>query len=218
MAISNFRGIHEREYRKNGVWKKETYEVGQFKQGAQYKEFPYGYYKWVNYSADYTDLHSGEDKYYALYEPSEVYLPKKYFTYKDFFSDSYLAGFAQFLSNAYTEDPNRDYWTKVYPLSSETYVFTKTLNNWYIFPVLRITLRAANMSSSGYIVSRPVSINWELAMCKYLPEEIMFNSETQKWTLLNGTELKNGPDMKGGGLLRCTSSLYVRFRNFLTVW
>lgn len=198
MAISNFRGIHERQYRKNGVWKKETYEVGQFKQSTQYYEFPYGYYKWINYSTDYTDLHSGEDKYYALYEPSEVYLPKKYFTYKDFFSDSYLAGFAQFLSNAYTEDPNRDYWTKVYPLSSETYVFTKTLDNWYIFPVLRISLRAANMSSSGYIVSRPVSINWELAMCKYLPEEIMFNSETQKWTLLNGTELANGTDMKGG--------------------
>lgn len=215
MAISNFRGIHEREYRKNGVWKKETYEVGQFKQEAKYKEFPYGYYKWVNYSADFTDLHSGEDKYYALYEPSEVYLPKKYFTYKDFFSDSYLAGFAGFLSSAYSEDPNRDYWSKVYPLSSETYIFTKTLNNWYIFPVLRITLRAANMSSSGYIISRPVSINWELAMCKYLPEEIMFNSETQKWTLLNGTELQNGPDMKGGAYFGAQSHYMSGSETFL---
>ena len=197
MAISNFRGIHERQYRKNGVWKKETYEVGQFKQSAEYNVFPDGYYKWINYSTDFTDLHSGEDKYYALYEPSEVYLPKKFFTYKDFFSDAYLSGFPQFLTEAYNENTSASYWSKVYPLSSETYIFTKTLDDWYIFPVLRITLRAANMSSSGYIVSRPVSINWELAMCKFLPEEITFNSDTQKWTLLDGTLLEHGTQMKG---------------------
>lgn len=215
MAISNFHGIHEREYRKNGVWKKETYEVGQFKQSAEYNVFPDGYYKWINYSTDYTDLHSGEDKYYALYEPSEVFLPKKFFTYKDFFSNAYLSGLSQFLNEAYDENPNASYLTKVYPLSSETYIFTKTLDGWYIFPVIRITLKAANMASSGYIVSRPVSINWELAMCKYLPEEITFDSQTNKWTLLDGTEVVFGRDMMGSACDGAINNSMSRSDNFL---
>lgn len=113
MAISNYRGFFERRYSRDGVWYEER-EV-ECSQVQQIGEYPKGYYKAIRYNPGLTgglnyglgggsyiyDTYNisslGGDGCVALYNPGSVYLGKKYYTIRDFFTLETLNGLEAYI-------------------------------------------------------------------------------------------------------------------------
>lgn len=200
MAIAKYKGFCNREYRDSDGWHNERFQVAQFETAGQYPKYPIGYYKELWYSTSNSSLTQFGDGVW-WYNPGQVYLSKKYFTFNDFFEEDYFSGFNQFILDTYNSKLNNEF-TTVYPLSSNTKIFAKTPDGFHIFPVLVVACRAANMSSSGYLISRPFSLCFEIVMSKYLPEQLLFDSNSGNnvaWTTLDGTRLVYNRDFRGFG-------------------
>ena len=175
MAISSFIGTYNREYRDSKGWHTEKGECSQFE---AFKTFPTGYYKRNRVVEENTSLYAGQpDGQYALYEPGKVYLNERYFTYNDLFENSYIENFRLFINECY--DSNLDTLNvNIYELSSNTKIFFKSLDGWYIFPILRVICGKSSYLPPHVFNSRAIGFGLDFIKCKYKPEEIEFISNS----------------------------------------
>lgn len=109
MAISNYRAFFERRYSRDGVWY-EAQEV-ECSQVQKLETYPKGYYKAIrynpgltgglNWNMGYSNAYNisslGGDGCVALYSPGSVYLGKKYYTIRDFFTLETLNGLEAYI-------------------------------------------------------------------------------------------------------------------------
>lgn len=109
MAISNYRAFFERRYSRDGVWY-EAQEV-ECSQVQKLETYPKGYYKAIrynpgltgglNWNMGYRNAYKidslGGDGCVALYSPGSVYLGKKYYTIRDFFTLETLNGLEAYI-------------------------------------------------------------------------------------------------------------------------
>lgn len=201
MAIAKYKGFCNREYRDSDGWHTERFQVAQFETAGERPKYPKGYYKELWFTTPNSSLTQfGNGVWW--YNPGKVYLSKKFFTWKDLFEESDFSRFRQFILDTYNTNPNFNF-TNVYPLSSSTKIFAKTPDGFNIFFILAMSCAPANMSSSGYIISRPFMINLEVVMSKYLPEQLLFDSNSGNnvaWTTLDGTRLVPNTDFRGYGM------------------
>ena len=116
MAISNYRAFFERRYSRDGVWfEAQEIECSQLQKTEAY---PKGYYKairynpgltgGINYNMGYKKAYDistlGGDGCVALYNPGSVYLGKKYYTIRDFFTLETLDGFEAYVRSLCVPD------------------------------------------------------------------------------------------------------------------
>lgn len=147
MAISNYRGFFERRYSRDGVWYEEReFECSQ----VQKKEtYPKGYYKAVRYNPGLTgglnwnmgDAYKisslGGDGCVAYYNPGSVYLGKKYYTIRDFFTLETLNGLESYINSLCTVDkPFRSVMAHFKGNNNEIFM---SKNGFHWFPYIYFT-------------------------------------------------------------------------------
>lgn len=176
MAISNYRGFYERKYRDSKGWHTEKGETSQFE---TFTSLINNGYKTVTIPRDNVQVTAGEvNNLYALYEPGKVFL-SRYFTYRDLFDPSYLAGFRQFVLDCYN-DRLDDYYFAAYSLTSDANIFFTSLDGQYIFPLLSVVCGKSSYKAQHIFAARCVGIKLDFVKCAYKPEELDVESEDSK--------------------------------------